>query len=275
MRVTRHPVETTTRAPTGSTNAYLVGTDPAMLVDPAGERTNSTEPLPNVGSNTSSRTHTPTTSVLPTPTPPRRVRPSGPDAATSTDFDATGRSPDRTVSPETSITLGDDAVRVLEAAGHAPDHVALVAGQNGPILCGDCAVRDGSVVVGTPEGDIRAYVRTLRRLWTIDPPTLFPGHGPVVDAPRETLERLLEHRARRERRVLAAVDSGAQTLEEILGTAYEKDLSGVYDLAEATVVCHLETLDAEGRLAWTGNERDRSETPNGNGDPVTTASTLS
>ncbi|TYT61442.1 MBL fold metallo-hydrolase [Natrialba swarupiae] len=254
MRVTRHPVETTTRAPTGSTNAYLVGTDPAMLVDPAGRTDELDRAVAERGVEHVLLTHTHSDHVGAVDAYAAETGATVWARRGHVDRfrDATGRSPDRTVSPETSITLGDDAVRVLEAAGHAPDHVALVAGQNGPILCGDCAVRDGSVVVGTPEGDIRAYVRTLRRLWTIDPPTLFPGHGPVVDAPRETLERLLEHRARRERRVLAAVDSGAQTLEEILGTAYEKDLSGVYDLAEATVVCHLETLDAEGRLAWDG-----------------------
>ncbi|MFC6768353.1 MBL fold metallo-hydrolase, partial [Natrinema soli] len=101
-------------------------------------------------------------------------------------------------------------------------------------------------------GDMRAYVTTLRRLWATDPPVLHPGHGPEIDAPRKTLERLLSHRAEREQRVLEAATSGPQSLEEILESAYEKDLSGVRDLARATVVAHLEKLAVEGRLEWDG-----------------------
>ncbi|MEY7851496.1 MBL fold metallo-hydrolase [Natrarchaeobius sp. A-rgal3] len=256
MDVTRHPVETESRVPTGSTNAYLVGSDPAMLVDPAGRTDELDRAVAERGVEHVLLTHTHAdhvgaVDVYATETGATVWARRG---HVDRFQDATGRTPDRTLSPEASITLGDDTVRVLEAAGHAPDHVALEAGRNGPICCGDCAVRDGSVAVAAPDGDMRAYVETLRRLWTIDPPTLYPGHGPAVETPRETLERLLEHRARRERRVLAAVDSGSRTLEEILETAYEKDVSGVRDLAEATVVCHLEKLDVEGRLEWDGTQ---------------------
>ena len=141
---------------------------------------------------------------------------------------------------------------VLDAPGHAPDLLAFRAGEAGPICCGDRAVREASVVVGAPEGDLRAYLTTLRRLRAIDPPTLYPGHGPVIDDPRETLERLIVHRNRRERRVLEAVENGARTLPDVLEAAYEKDLSGVRDLARATVRAHLEKLAVEDRVEWDG-----------------------
>ena len=254
MNVTPCPVPVATRAPTGDTNAYLIGEDPAVLVDPAAR----TDDLDRLVADRD------VAHVLVTHTHPDHV---GAVAAYAEETgatvwarygrvdrfrDATGREPDRTFVPGTTIPIGDDRVRVLDAPGHAPDHVALEAGRGGPVLCGDCAVREGSVVVGAPEGDMRAYVTTLRRLWAIDPPALHPGHGPEIDAPRETLERLLTHRRRREHKVVAAVEGGAETTEEILEAAYEKDLSGVRDLARATVVAHLEKLDVEGRLEWDG-----------------------
>ncbi|WP_339104169.1 MBL fold metallo-hydrolase [Haloterrigena salinisoli] len=255
MDVTRCAVPVATRAPTGETNAYLLGDDPAVLVDPAAR----TDELDRLVRDRA------VAHVLVTHTHPDHVGAVAAYAAetnatvwarygrTDRFRDATGREPDRTISPGTTIPLGDDRVRVLDAPGHAPDHVALEAGRGGPILCGDCAVREGSVVVGAPEGDMRAYVTTLRRLWAIDPPALYPGHGPAIDDPRETLERLLNHRRRRERTVLEAVDGGADTLESILESAYEKDLSGVRDLARATVRAHLEKLAVEGRLEWDGD----------------------
>ncbi|NUC72724.1 MBL fold metallo-hydrolase [Haloterrigena sp. SYSU A558-1] len=254
MDVTRYAVPVATRAPTGETNAYLLGDDPAVLVDPAA-RSDALDRL--VAEREVAH-------VVVTHTHPDHV---GAVAAYADETDATvwarygradrfrdatGCEPDRTLAPGTTIPLGDDRIRVLDAPGHAPDHVALEAGRGGPICCGDCAVREGSVVVGAPEGDMRAYVTTLRRLWARNPPALHPGHGPAIDDPRATLERLLDHRYRREREVLEAVEGGADTLEEILEAAYEKDLTGVRDLARATVRAHLEKLAVEGRLEWDG-----------------------
>ncbi|SER53330.1 MBL fold metallo-hydrolase [Natrinema salaciae] len=260
MDVVSRSVPVATRAPSGDTNAYLLGTDPAVLVDPAA-RTDELDRL--VRERTVEH-------ILVTHTHPDHV--GAVDAyATATDAtvwarygrtdrfrDATGRKPDRTFVPGATIRLGDECVRVLDAPGHAPDHVALEAGRGGPVLCGDCAVREGSVVVGAPEGDMRAYVTTLRRLRAAAPPALYPGHGPEIDAPRETLERLLSHRAERERRVFDAVAGGAETLDDVLDGAYEKDLSGVRDLARATVVAHLEKLAVEGRVRWDGERAARA-----------------
>jgi len=270
MHVTRCPIPVATRAPGGETNAYLIeaipskSTDtqrrgesrrkPAILVDPAAKADALDRLLEE---------HT-VDHVLVTHTHPDHV--DAVDAyAAATDAtvwardgrtdrfrDATGCDPDRTFTPGTTIPLGDERIRILDAPGHAPDHVALEAGRGGPILCGDCAVREGSVVVGAPEGDMRAYISTLRRLWAIDPPALYPGHGPKIETPRATLERLLSHRTERERRIHEAATAGADTVAEILETAYDKDLSGVRDLARATAIAHLEKLAVEDRIPCDG-----------------------
>lgn len=260
MDVVRRSVPAETRAPDGRTNAYVLGRDPALLVDPA-RRTDDLDALvderdvrhvlvthahpDHVGAVASYARSTDATVWA------RRGRAERFEAATECE-------PDRTFVGGTTIPLGDGDARVLEAPGHAPDHVAVVAGEAGPICCGDCAVRDGSVVVGAPDGEMRAYLTTLRRLRAMDPPRLLPGHGPPIADPRESLERLVEHRLERERRVQAAIEGGARTLEEILEAAYEKDLEGVRDMARATVVAHLEKLALEGRVRWDG---DRATVP--------------
>ncbi len=256
MEIHRIPVPTGTRAPDGRTNAYVLGRDPAVLVDPAG-RTDELDRLVRRRS---------ISHLLLTHAHPDHVGAVADyaDATGATVWarrgyadrfrTATGVDPDRLFSPDTTIPLGGDGVTVIEAAGHAPDHVAVRAGDGGPVCSGDCAVREGSVVVGAPDGDMRAYLSTLRRLWAIDPPRLLPGHGPEIEDPRTTLEELIAHRLEREQRVAAAVDGGARSLEGILEAAYEKDLTGVRDLARATVRAHLEKLDVEGDLEWDGRE---------------------
>jgi len=254
MEVTRVSVPVETRAPTDQTNAWVVGTAPALLVDPAGvtERLDALAAERRVGGVAVTHHH---------PDHVGRVaryaerhdatlwaRTGRADAFAA----ATGIDPDRTFAAGATIPTGSGAVRVVDAPGHAPEHVAFAAG--GALCCGDLAVSDGSVAVAAPEGDMRAYLTSLRRVHALAPDRLCPGHGPAIGgtAVRETLARLIARRLDRERRVRAAVEAGAYTVAEICDVAYEKDLTGVRDLAEATVCAHLEKLAVEGDLRYGG-----------------------
>jgi glyoxylase-like metal-dependent hydrolase (beta-lactamase superfamily II) len=259
VNVTRVPVSVSTRAPGGETNAYLVGESEALLVDPAAGTPALDEAVADRGVAHIAVTHTHEDHAGAVA---RYAAETGATVwarrgRTGRFERATGVDPDRTFAEGTAVPTGDGPVTVLETAGHAPDHVAF---ETPPAtLCGDLAVAEGSVVVRAPEGDIRAYLTSLRRLHARDPPRLAPGHGPVVDDARATLSRLVAHRLRRERRVERAVADGARTVEDVLDAAYDKDLSGVRDLAGATVVAHLEKLAVEGRVARDLAERARGD----------------
>jgi ribonuclease/clavin/mitogillin len=246
MNVKHVPVEASTRAPTGTTNAYVVDADPAVLVDPAARTDALDDAVAGRDVEHVAVTHTHPDHVgavahyadaLDATTWARRGR--------ADRFEhATGVTPDRTCR-EGDVVAG---LGVLDTPGHAVDHLAFRAGD--AVLCGDLAVAAGSVVVGHPEGDLRAYLTALRRLHAMQPRVLHPGHGPTIEDPRGTCERLVEHRLDRERAVLAAVRDGAGTIPAITDRAYEKDVSDVRDLAEATVHAHVQKLVHEGRVRW-------------------------
>ncbi|ELZ27229.1 zn-dependent hydrolase, glyoxylase [Halogeometricum pallidum JCM 14848] len=248
--IARAPVPETTRAPEGSTNAYVVGSDRALLVDPAG-RTDELNELVferRVEHVTVTHTHPDHTGAVRTYAEETGATVWCRRGREARFADATGVDPDRTFAEGDEIPVGDDGVTVLDTPGHAPDHVAF-EGDFG-VCCGDLAVAEGSVVVGAPEGSLRAYLVALRRLHARDPPALYPGHGPVIDDPRATCKRLIRHRLDRERSVLDAVGRGAADVDAVVDAAYEKDLTGVRDLARATVIAHLEKLASEGRLRY-------------------------
>ena len=178
---------------------------------------------------------------------------------------ATGVEPDRTFEEGTTIEADDGGttieaddgtVRVIETPGHAPDHVAFEvesSAAGGPaVLSGDLVVAAGSVVVGAEEGDMAAYLDSLRRLADLEPEVIYPGHGPTITDPLAEIERLIDHRLEREQRVHDAVREGARTPDEIVDGAYEKNLSGVRDLARSTVIAHLRKLDSDGEVDWDG-----------------------
>jgi glyoxylase-like metal-dependent hydrolase (beta-lactamase superfamily II) len=249
VNVERVPIPTETLSPDGTTNAYLLGREGAVLVDPAAR----SDALDRAVAERD------VADVLVTHTHPDHVGAVAhyADACDATVWAragrearferATGIAPDRTFRDGTAV----GPATVIATPGHAPDHVALVA--NGTVLAGDLVVAEGSVLIDADEGDLRAYLASLRRLYARNPDRLSPGHGPEIDDPRATVERLVRHRLDREASVLAAVRDGARTLDEITDAAYEKDVSGVRDAARRTVAAHLEKLAVERKVTWDGS----------------------
>jgi glyoxylase-like metal-dependent hydrolase (beta-lactamase superfamily II) len=251
MELTRVTVPAGVGSPDGRITTHLLGSDDAVLIDPGGHDDALAAAVEAVDLGHVLVTH------------------HHPDHAGAVDrfaegatvwaragrvdafSDATGVTPDRTFRPGTTIPTGDGRLRVLDTPGHAPEHVAF--GTASGLVCGDLAVAEGSVAIAAPEGDMRAYLTSLRRVHAMAPSVMFPAHGPVIETPRPTLERLIAHRLDRESRVLAAVEDGAATLAAVTGAAYDKDLTGVEGLARATVRAHLEKLDVEGALSWDGD----------------------
>jgi glyoxylase-like metal-dependent hydrolase (beta-lactamase superfamily II) len=252
MDVARVPVPVGSRTHHGATNCYVVGGERALLIDPPGRSEDLDDALAGRGVSHVAATHHHPDHVGAVAHHARARDATvwcryGREAAFES---ATGIEADRTFREGTTIPCGDGDVAVVETPGHAPEHVSFAAG--GDLVSGDLAVAEGSVVVGAPEGDVRAYLGSLRRVRSRDPERLRPGHGPAIEDPGATCERLIEHRRDRERRVLAAVRAGATTLEGITDAAYGKDVSAVRGMAVATVEAHLEKLAVEGRVSWDG-----------------------
>ncbi|MBD5655744.1 MAG: MBL fold metallo-hydrolase, partial [Candidatus Eremiobacteraeota bacterium] len=71
---------------------------------------------------------------------------------------------DRTVSDGERIVAGDVTLEVIEAPGHARDHVVFRLASEAALFTGDVIVGRGTVVIAPPNGDMRAYQTTLKRL---------------------------------------------------------------------------------------------------------------
>ena len=75
-----------------------------------------------------------------------------------------------------------------------------------------------------------------------------PGHGPVVlDAPAK-LDEYLAHRMEREQRLVAALDAGLRTADDLLDRVWSDAPSALRPAATVTLTAHLDKLDEEGRL---------------------------
>jgi glyoxylase-like metal-dependent hydrolase (beta-lactamase superfamily II) len=149
-----------------------------------------------------------------------------------------------------SIPCGDTAVRVIHTPGHASNHVCFLLTCNGMLFTGDHIMQGSTVVIWPPDGDMRAYIASLRRLLDVAIGVLAPGHGHLIDQPREELSHLIQHRLRREDKVRQAVlhsDAGV-TAEVLLPSAYDDVSASLYKWAALSLQAHLDKLVAEGEL---------------------------
>jgi glyoxylase-like metal-dependent hydrolase (beta-lactamase superfamily II) len=68
--------------------------------------------------------------------------------------------------------------------------VALRLG-SGAVLTGDHVLGRGTSVVAHPDGDLEAYLASLRRVLDLGPAALHPGHGPsLTEDPAAVLDLL-------------------------------------------------------------------------------------
>jgi glyoxylase-like metal-dependent hydrolase (beta-lactamase superfamily II) len=146
-------------------------------------------------------------------------------------------------------TGGGDRVgpfEVVATPGHAPDHLAFVAGR--ACCTGDAVLGRGSVFVAPGPGSLAGYLRALAELRRRDLDVLLPGHGPEVDDPAARLDGYVEHRLDRERRLLAALDAGLREPDDLLDRVWDDVPPALRAGAAATLAAHLDKLDEEGRL---------------------------
>ena len=143
--------------------------------------------------------------------------------------------------PADDSTAGPFAV--VAVPGHAPDHVVYVFG--GAAFTGDAVLGAGSVFVTEQLGE---YLDGLRRLAAMELEVLCPGHGPPVWEPHAKLEEYIGHRLEREQRLVAALEEGRRTDDELLDSAWSDAPDDLRFFATLSMRAHLGKLLAEGRL---------------------------
>lgn len=146
------------------------------------------------------------------------------------------------------VSSGGASLTVVTTPGHSPDSVALFEPDEGALFTGDTVLGRGTSVIDPPEGDLAAYLRSVRRMRDLTPRTIYPGHGPTVLHAVGKLDEYLEHRIMREEQVLAGLVDEPRSAEELVPEIYGDYPPEVHELAARSVLAHLLKLEREGRV---------------------------
>jgi len=138
-------------------------------------------------------------------------------------------------------------LRVLATPGHAEDHVCFLSA-GGVCFSGDLVLGLGSTIVPPGGNSLAAFMDSLALLQAEPIELIAPGHGPWITDPAAKLAEYVEHRQMRERRLLAALDSGERSRAELLAIVWDDIPLELLPMAAMALEAHLEKLEAEGRL---------------------------
>jgi glyoxylase-like metal-dependent hydrolase (beta-lactamase superfamily II) len=159
---------------------------------------------------------------------------------------------ERPLADEAVVQVGDFHVRALATPGHTPEHCCYVLEEADSIFCGDLMAGSGTVIVGSAEGELVAYLDSLRRLLDLAPARILPGHGPPIDDPAAKIREYLDHRQMREDQIMAALAARPSSIRELRAAIYADTPAALATAAENNIRTHLLKLRAEGRVAEMG-----------------------
>lgn len=140
-------------------------------------------------------------------------------------------------------------VEVLHTPGHAPGHLCFLEHESRLMVCGDMVAGVGSILVEPGDGDMVQYLSSLQRMGDLSPSGLLPAHGPPIADAKGKLEAYRAHRLMREAKVLRALDEadGWVPVEALLPVAYDDTPRPLWPLAARAAAAHLDKLVHDGK----------------------------
>ncbi len=169
----------------------------------------------------------------------------------------------RPLAPATLLADGDEVawpggrLIVVHTPGHESGHCCLYEPERRWLFTGDTVLSTGSTIVAPPDGDMTAYLKSLRRLRGLDVGVIFPGHGPPVTDPGALLDQYLAHRLEREAQIVGALRDGAQGIAALVTRIYIGLHPGLVWAAGLTVRAHLAKLERDGLVVADAGDRFR------------------
>jgi len=239
------------------TNTYLLGADTPVVIDPGPDDDAHLEALLDATGGRVAAILVTHTHVDHSPLARRLRQATGapvlaygpaPAPAAGLDSHESGFRPDRRLAGGQVVELAGLTITAVHTPGHTSNHLCFLV--DGMLFSGDHVMSGSTVVIAPTDGDMGAYLRSLRAVRRLAPARIAPGHGTMVDDPAAVLDYYLAHRLERERLVAAALQAagphGASAGALVEGV-YEDVPASLHPVARYSLWAHLRYLGEQGR----------------------------
>ncbi len=138
--------------------------------------------------------------------------------------------------------------------GHDRGHLVFTENRYNAAIVGDLVSTVSTILIEPPEGHLATYLASLRRMLDVPIEMLYPAHGPAHRDGHALLRHYLEHRAKREQRLVDALDTDElRDIEMLTPIVYDDTPVELHPLAEKSLRAGLDKLVEDGRAERRGD----------------------
>jgi glyoxylase-like metal-dependent hydrolase (beta-lactamase superfamily II) len=160
-------------------------------------------------------------------------------------FDAS-YAPDKVMAEGDSIAGPGWTLTAVATPGHTSNHLCYALAEEKALFTGDHVMGWSTTVVAPPDGDMAAYMVSLRKLIDRDDVIYHPTHGEPVTDPQRFVRGLVTHRKQRETQILNRLGEGPQAIAALVAAMYAAVDPRLHPAAGRSVLAHLIDLQARG-----------------------------
>ena len=145
-------------------------------------------------------------------------------------------------------------LEAIHTPGHASGHLAFYEPHYRLLFVGDMLSTLSSVVIAPPDGDLTQYLESLERLRRYDARLLLPSHGSPTVRSGAVLADAIAHRHEREQQLVNALAAGPRRIPELAVDLYRGLPEPLMRFAEMQIAAGLQKLQREGRADQAGDD---------------------
>lgn len=146
------------------------------------------------------------------------------------------------------LSTDEFTLRAVHTPGHVSNHFCFFLEEEQMLFAGDHIMNGSTVVIVPPSGDMKAYIESLQLLLRYPLKLIAPGHGEVMEDSKAIVEWLVNHRLKREKKVIDGLHHvGRTSLDELVTVVYDDVDTGLHEMAKLSLRAHLIKLNQENR----------------------------
>ncbi len=155
------------------------------------------------------------------------------------------------------IDTGEFTLVAVTTPGHTSNHMCVALTQERALFSGDHVMGWSTTVVSPPDGDMRSYIDSLKKVQLRDDAVIWPTHGGPVTNPQTFLAQYLAHRLEREEQIVGCLRDGMSTIAEVVAQLYKDVPKTLHKAAGRSVLAHLIKLIEDGRVVVADGSKPR------------------
>jgi glyoxylase-like metal-dependent hydrolase (beta-lactamase superfamily II) len=165
--------------------------------------------------------------------------------------------------PDVTLRHGDAVsgpgwtIEAVHTPGHTSNHLCYALREEGALFSGDHVMGWSTTVIVPPDGNLGAYLSSLRLLLDRDDDVYWPTHGPPITDPKPFVQAYLDHREERTEQILGVLRGGPTAIPDIVRQVYADVPKPLWVPAAMSTHAHLLQLVEDGAVRADGDGTPR------------------